>query len=445
MEFLPHHLGPLLYHDWVLPDHMRLFEATALNLLTSNEINNLIIEVSVRHGKSTFFSVLFPTWYLLTHPHKKVIVCTYSGPFSAELSGKIRDLISEYGPKLTGVRLDPRYSARDFCKLSSPHSGELRGIGIGGSVAGKGADLLIIDDPVKDIEEVANPERRRKLHEWFASELKTRLSPNAKTIVVASRRHPDDLSGRLLSTNADLPAEAQWHTIRFPALNESGEPLWPKRYSKEKLEIIRKEYEVNGLSYLWTSLWMQNPTEFESTEWPDSYIPPLLCDTQFTSKYSIIALDPSAGRSDTIGDYPALVYFVIDQNNDIWIMDALMERKPIDQVENVAVDWIEKYHPNAFICETNGFQELVAANIVRKCNSRNINCPLFKHDSRENKEVRIRLILTPLLAQGKIHLKDCPGNRIGRQQLKEFPTAAHDDYPDALVIGIELAQKLQMI
>jgi predicted phage terminase large subunit-like protein len=436
---LPHNLGPcLLHNEWQYPSHFQKFEEVALKLIYG-DLNKVLVNVSVRHGKSTYWSTLLPAWYLLTHPNDKVIVITYSGELSAEFTGKVRDIIQEYGPALTGVKLDPRYRARNFCKLAPPYFGELRSAAPNSKLAGTGADLLIIDDANRDIEEIANPVRREKLYQWFMSEAFSRLSPTGKCCCIQSTRHPDDLPGRLLRSNEELPPEQHWKQIRFPAIDDNNKPLWPERYSLDKLNQIKKEYEVSGFNYLWESLFQQNPIAFESLEWPLDYMPNYYSNTPDERiRFRLMALDPSMGRPDHSGDFPALIYVIITTDGHVYIEDASMTIAPIDQIEDLAVMWHNKYTPDAFIIETNGFQELVSANIQRKCPT----APIYKHDSRENKEVRIRMGLTPILAQHRLHLKDIPANKIIWQQLREFPSGLHDDGPDVINLACDLCNKL---
>ena len=139
-------------------------------------------------------------------------------------------------------------------------------------MAGRGASLICVDDVLKDQTEAASPTIRNGINTWFHAELLTRANPGCKTVICMSRRHSDDLSGYCLAQNATLDPADTWHHVRFPAINEQGEALWPERYSIDKLRRIEREYEQTGHRYLFDCLFLQDPTSDPTAqEFPRSY------------------------------------------------------------------------------------------------------------------------------------------------------------------------------
>jgi len=434
-----------------------------MEMLSSPDRNRLIVEIPVRHGKSYYCSYLLPSWHLMVRPNHKVTVVSYGGNFATEWSSRIRDLVGEWGPSLAGVGLDPNYQSRGHFRLSPPHTGELRGLGIGGSLAGTGAHLLIADDLIKEMAEVATEEARATLHQRFHSELLTRLEPGGKCVIVMSRRHPDDLSGSLLALNADLEPAERWHRIKFPALDEHNKALWPERYPAKKLLSIKRDQELAGTPWIWHSLYQQDPaTAAELCEWPASYWddPFFYSDRPaFTPKLRLMALDPSMGKDKKKGDFAALLYGEVDPEDTLWIDDPVMVRVPLTQLEDTAVAMLSARRPDAFAIEINGFQEVVAANIHAKApalapiypynNSRAEAVAALRRGSKpgtsatgKGKEVDIRMLLTPLLSLHRLRIRDTPQGRILGQQLRDFPLASHDDGPDALALMVRLWRDL---
>jgi predicted phage terminase large subunit-like protein len=445
-RLLPSTLGRMTIRQWAFPRHLRLLEAACLRLVDDPARSRLLVEMPVRHGKSWYCSHVLPAWYLLTRPSRQLILATYGRDFSSEWTGKVKDTVLDYGPRLTGVTLGSvkRKDHTTFVNVArgGVKGGALRTASPGTKIAGKGAHLIVCDDLVSDWREAASPARRRSLTTWVDSELFSRLEPDGKVLAVMSCRHPDDQSARWKAQNADLPPHLRWEVLRMPALGEDGAALWPERWPVGKLLEKKRGYELDGLSYLWDCLWQQDPRGDSSlVEWPDAYfagvgyddLPPGL-----PVRFRLLSLDPSKGSDSRTGDYSAWADVTADARGGLWCEPHLAVM-PAEQVEDYTVELLARNHYHALVVECNGFQELIADNVVRKCQARGVPCPMHRRVSTENKEVRIRLGLGPLLAQGRVRL--CargPGYRLALSQLREFPTAAHDDFPDSLTLALDL-------
>jgi hypothetical protein len=459
-RLLPSTVGTRCVRGFAFPEHLRTLEAACLRLIDDPDCNRLIVEMPLRHGKSWFCTHAFVAWYLLTRPSHQVIIATYGRDFSGEWARKIQGTIRDYGRRLTGVTLG-RVSRQDHTtftnlKKGGQEGGCLRTASPGSGIAGKGAHLIVADDLVKDMREAANPSRRHTLTTWVNSELLARLEPGGKVLAVMSRRHPDDQSGRWLAQNHELPPHQQWHKLTMPALaaegdpmgREPGQPLWPGRYSLEKLLDIKRRYELDGQSYLWDSLYQQDPRG-DSTliEWPEAYFSGIGYDDlapNLPVRLRLLSLDPSKGSNAKTGDYSAWCDVTLDGTPQarLWVHPHL-HVMPAESVEDYTVDLLARGHYDGLVVECNGFQELIADNVIRKCQQRGVRCPLFKRTSTENKEVRIRLGLGPPLAQGRVRLcSRSPSYRLALAQLREFPTASHDDFPDSLTLCLDLIDYL---
>ncbi len=213
-----------------------------------------------RHGKSEFASKVFPAWYLATHPDKRVIVASYAAEFAATWGRKARELLQDHGMRFFDAALRHDSKAADAWNIEG-HSGGMQTCGVGGPLTGKGADILIIDDPIKNAEEANSEVYRQKTWDWYISTAYTRLEPGGSVILIQTRWHEDDLAGRILA-HARETGE-QWTIINLPAMAESGdalarhpgEPLWPDRYDLAALEGIKKTVG----SYYFSALYQQRP------------------------------------------------------------------------------------------------------------------------------------------------------------------------------------------
>ena len=439
---VPSTLGRIALPDWQFPKHIQALQRAVMETLYSPERNRLVVEMPVRHGKSYYCSFVFPSWYVMTHPNKSIWVVSYGSDFATEWSSSVRNLVGEWGPRLTGVYLDPTYKPRSHFRLKFPHTGDLRGLGINSGLAGKGAHCIICDDLIKEFGEVATEEARGKLYRTFHGELLNRLEPGGKIIIVMSRRHPDDLSGKLLESNAHLAPAEQWHRIKFPALSDDEKTaLWPERYPVEKLKAIRKDHRLAGTEWQWHSLYQQDPaTAAELCEWPSRFWKNLYYTDLpvFQPRLKLMSLDPSMGKDRHKGDYSALLYALVDFEGTLWIDRPVVARVPLTALVDLGASMIGEYQPHAFAIETNNFQEVVAMEISKRC----VTAPIYPYVSTENKEVRIRMLLTPILSRGQVRIKDCPQGRLLGNQLRDFPLASHDDGPDALALMVRLWRDL---
>lgn len=219
-----------------------------------------MIYMPPRSGKSQLASQYFPAWYLGHHPEKRIILTSYEADFAASWGWKARNVFEEYCDDIFGLSVRGDSSARNRWDIED-HVGGMNTAGVGGAITGKGADLLIIDDPVKNAEDANSELKRDKAWDWYQSTAYTRLEPNAAIIIIMTRWHPLDLGGLLLK-DMDAGGE-QWDIVKFPAIAEDddllcrnvGEPLWPERYPIGALENIR---DTVG-AYWWAAMYQQTP------------------------------------------------------------------------------------------------------------------------------------------------------------------------------------------
>lgn len=247
--------------QWQLPRHLDLLNRK-LGRVAIGSIKRLLITMPPRHGKSEFTSKYFPAWYLGTFPDRRVILASYESDFAMTWGRKVRDLLQEHGPVIFGVGVRKDSTAANRWGIEG-HPGGMDTAGVGGAVTGKGAHLLIIDDPVKNAEEAASETMRNKAWEWFTSTAYTRMEPGGAIIVIQTRWHEDDLAGRLLARGEAELGET-WDVVDLPAMAREGdilgrapgEALWPERFTADDLANIRQ----NIGEYFFSALYDQTPT-----------------------------------------------------------------------------------------------------------------------------------------------------------------------------------------
>lgn len=248
---------------WKIAPHLELLNHKLVGVATKRS-RRLLITMPPRHGKSELASRYFPAWYLCLWPFRRVILASYGAKFASQWGRKVRDLIEDIGGSLFGVTLREDTRSADEWEIAG-YAGGMQTCGVGGPLTGKGADLLIIDDPIKNAEEANSDVYRDKTWDWYTSTAYTRLEPGGSVVLIQTRWHEDDLAGRILERAKE--SQERWEVVNLPALagesdpldRSPGEPLWPERYGAIELDQIRRTLG----SYQFSALYGQSPTPDE--------------------------------------------------------------------------------------------------------------------------------------------------------------------------------------
>jgi predicted phage terminase large subunit-like protein len=232
--------------------------------VAAGRVARLMVNMPPRHGKSETCSKYFPAWFLGLYPNKRVILSSYEADFAASWGRKVRDLIDEHGSTIFGRSVSKASSAADRWDLAG-YDGGMVTAGVGGPITGRGAHLLLIDDPVKNAEEAMSKTSREKALEWYKSTAYSRLEPGGGVVLIQTRWHQDDLAGKLLQEMED--GGERWDVFNFPAIAEEedalgrqpGQPLWSARYDIDALKRIKRTLGP----YWWAALYQQRPSPIE--------------------------------------------------------------------------------------------------------------------------------------------------------------------------------------
>jgi predicted phage terminase large subunit-like protein len=256
----------LLASAYAVPPHIHhiddVLQRLVIRELRKEGYAGAIIEVPPRHGKSELCSHNLPAWYLGAFPDERIVLCSYEADFAATWGRKARNSLERYGPAIFGTSVAHGSSAADRWDIHEAEGGMITA-GVGGAITGRGADVLIIDDPVKNSQEANSRILRERTWEWYQSTARTRLEPGGVILIIMTRWHEDDLAGRLLREQEEDSFADKFLRVRLPALAEEddplkrdvGAPLWPERYNEAALEKIRASVG----SYVWSALFQQRP------------------------------------------------------------------------------------------------------------------------------------------------------------------------------------------
>lgn len=306
---------------WKWAAHLEVLDQIMLSVAGGGKF--VIVSLPVRAGKSELVSKMFPVWYLGHNPDKRVVFGTYEAGFAQDVGGACRDMFEAFGDTVFGLRV--RQDARSKAKwMIEGHRGGMMSVGRGGSFTGRGADIMIIDDPIKNAEEAFSPTIRKHLIDWYTTTVRTRLQSGASVVLVLARWHNEDLAGWILNQLGDDWDGDPWEEFRMPMLAEEndilgrelGAPLWPELYDLEYCLQTKKSVG----EYTWNALYQQRPTPTEGGEfgvefWREA-APPKPSDVLAACRF----WDLSAGGTGS--DFTAGTLMVRTKQNLFWILDV---------------------------------------------------------------------------------------------------------------------------
>lgn len=402
----------------------RKFEEVA-----NGKIKRLIINLPPRHSKSEFASYLLPAWFLGKYPNKKIIQCSNTAELAVGFGRKVRNLVDSdiYGSVFPNVSLQSDSKAAG--RWSTNHGGEYFAIGVGGTVTGKGADLLIIDDPHSEQEAAiasTNPEVYDKVYEWYSSGPRQRLQPGGAILVVMTRWSKRDLVGKIVKSWIDKDGE-EWEIIDFPAILPSGKPLWPEFWSLKELEALKLELPISK----WNAQYQQQPTSEEGAiikrEWWKiwEHEKPPQCE------FVIQSWDTAFTKNER-SDYSACttwgVFYMNENENDphVILLDAFKARMEFPELKEKAYKHYMDWEPDAFVVEA----KAAGSPLIYELRQRGIPVQEFTPTRGNDKIARINSV-SDLFASGKVW---APPTRWAEEVIEEmaaFPNSEHDDLTDS--------------
>lgn len=331
---------------WMLAPHLRILSEKIVGVATG-QIPRLIVTMPPRHGKSELISKYTPAWFLGSFPDKKVMLASYADTFAAQWGRKSRDLLEEHGPRIFGVHLSQDSKGGAQWEVARKRGGKkAEGVmvtaGVGGGLTGKGAHLLIIDDPVKNAEEAQSERTRQAHHDWWMSTARTRLQKGSGVILVMTRWHEDDLAGRLLAD--EIEGGDKWEILNLPAFAESpndpmgreiGEPLWPEMFD---LPTLQQTKRAMG-EYWFSAMYQQRPAPADGM---------LFKRQNFRYYEKIASPDGTTGNLVRIHADSGSFVFDVGYGTKFCTMDvAASEKQSADY--SVIATWIVDVHKNLLL------------------------------------------------------------------------------------------------
>jgi len=416
-----------VWPDFVEGSHHKKI-ADQFNRLAEGKINRLIINMPPRHTKSEFASFLLPAWMIGKNPKLKIIQTTHTAELAVRFGRKAKTLIdSEDYQKIFQTRL--REDSQAAGRWETSQGGEYFAAGVGGAITGRGADLLIIDDPHSE-QDALNPEALERAYEWYTSGPRQRLQPGGKIVVVMTRWSVKDLTAQLIKSSAETKAD-QWELIEFPAILPDNQPVWPEYWKLSELESVKASLSVQK----WNAQWMQNPTAEEGSIikrewwriWDKPYIPAL--------EHVIQSYDTAFLKKET-ADFSAITTWGVfrlneDSEPNLILLDAIKERLEFPELKRKALEQYTYWNPETVIIEAK------ASGLPLTYELRKMGIPVvnFTPSKGNDKHARVNAV-APLFESGQIW---APDQKFAEEVVEEcaaFPYGDNDDLVDSMTQAV---------
>jgi len=424
LDFVKH-----VWPSFIEGKHHKIY-AEKLQDVADGKSTRLIVNMPPRHTKSEFASYLFPTWMMGRKPTSKIIQATHTSELAVGFGRKVKNLIDSEDFKQIFPEINLASDAKASGRWSTNKGGEYYAVGVGGALAGRGADLLIIDDPVSE-QDALSPTALDNIYEWYTSGPRQRLQPGGSIIIVMTRWSIRDLTAKVLKKQAEGGAD-QWEVVEFPAIfPDTDNVLWPEYWKREELEGVRSSIPVSK----WNAQYLQNPTAEEGAiikrEWWNIWEnddPPHV-------SYIIQSYDTAYSKSER-ADFSAITTWGIfnpveGESEAIILLDAQRGRWDFPELKDVAYKLYNEYDPDMILIE----QKATGTPLTHELRRMGIPVTPFTPSRGADKFTRMNSC-APVFESGMVWRPDTGFADEVVEECAAFPNGEHDDLADSMTQAI---------
>ena len=431
IEFCKH-----MQADYKVGKHHRIL-ADILMGLAHGKKDRVCVNIPPRHGKSQLVSIYFPAWFIGKYPDKKILMVSHTADLAVDFGRKVRNIIDTDAYRRVFPTVSLAMDSKSAGRWNTNVGGEYYACGVGSALAGRGADLLLVDDPHNEQDIInGNFDVFDKAYEWFTYGARTRLMPGGRVAIIQTRWHLNDLTGRVVADMGKNEDSDQYEVVEFPALFESDDgskrALWPEFYDVQALLRTKASMPL----FQWNAQYQQNPTSEEASvvkrEWWNEWNK----ETPPSCEYIIMTLD-AAAESHNRADFTALttwgVWFNDEQEcHNIILLNSIKKRLEFPELKRLALEEYKYWTPDSFIVEKKSsgtplYQEL-----------RRMGVPVqdfTPHRGSGDKLARLNSV-SDIVQSGLCWV---PQTRWAEEVVEEiagFPFMPHDDLVDSTVMAL---------
>ena len=393
-----------------------------LEAVESGETSKLMVFMPPGSAKSTYSSILFPPWFMGRNVASSVLGVSNTTELAERFSRRVRNIVG--GPdyrRIFGFGVSEDSAAAG--NWETEKGGEFFAAGMGAAIAGRRADLGLIDDPIKTRQE-ADSERVRQTHwDWYLNDFLTRLKPGARQILIQTRWHEDDLGGRILERE-----KKQWRVVNIPMLardndqlgRKSGERLWPEWFTEEMIATAKLDTRS------WNALYQQDPVPDEGDYFKRDNFSEY---DQLPSSLRIYAASDFAVTEGS-GDFTEHGVFGVDANTNLYVLDWWRGQTKSDEWIERMCDLILAHRPIVWFGEAGPIRRAIEPFLMRRVSERGAFCRFEWMPSIADKVVRARAIQALASVKSIVWPKASPWRSEVERQLLQFPAGKYDDAVD---------------
>ena len=428
-----------LWPDFIEGRHHRIIAELFDSIIDGDE-ERIIINMPPRHTKSEFASIYLPAYFLGRYPKKKIIQASHTAELAVTFGRKVRDIVGREDYRRLFPNTQLSQDSKAAGRWATKEGGEYFAIGVGGAIAGKGADLFVIDDPISEQEYIqgeSNPDVYDKVMEWYEGGPRQRLQPGGKIILVMTRWHKRDLTGQLVKRMQENPNTDRWKVVELPAIMPSGEAMWPEYWSTERLIQTKHSIPISK----WQAQYQQEPTSEEGAlikreywrDWTHGKPPEL---------EAVLQSWDTAFSKGTRADYSActtwgVFYNETDQRHQLILIDAIRGKWEFPELKERAKAYYLEWRPESVVIEAR------AAGMPLIYEFRQMDIPVqdcvVGRGTKMNPNDKISRVnaVTDVFASKNVW---APLVKTWAQEVVEecaaFPAGEHDDYLDTVVMAV---------
>jgi len=424
MAFVKH-----VYDGFIEGDHHKKV-AKQFEKLAKNPGSRIIVNMPPRHTKSEFASYLLPAWLIGKNPTLKIIQTTHTSELAVRFGRKVRNLMELEVYKAIFPDVELRVDSKAAGRWETAQGGEYYAAGVGGAITGRGADLLIIDDPHSE-QDALSETAMESAYEWYTSGPRQRLQPGGSIVVVMTRWSLKDLTGKLIKAQGADVMSDQWDMIEFPAILPSDNILWPEFWKKEELLKVKASLSLNK----WNAQWQQNPTAEEGAiikkewwnVWESETVPPV--------SYIMQSYDTAFSKKET-ADYSAITTWGIFKPEEggpdhIILLDARKGRWDFPELKSTAKEEYKYWEPDMVIIEAKATGTPLTDEL------RTMGIPVINYTPSKGKDKHTRMhMVAPIFESGMVWAPDKKFSEDVIEECVAFPNGDNDDYCDSMSMAL---------